>query len=214
MEAALKLKPVAEDLAQLSRKPPLGKKRNDLKLIWENPGLSAGKQREKPEVELRLVSGQTLYSYVGGNPVMGTDPLGLFQFGTRPLNGLPRSMSLGNNNIGLLHENGFYDNGGDVGFFPEGIRSDVPGQLNNYSREGPFYDDSIMQQAEQNLRNSGNWLPDDPGEPWYSNANPNDYDLTLNNCQDFADALREEYRRLGGATSRTPCLGGVCGTGL
>jgi RHS repeat-associated protein len=151
-----------------------------------------------------LDGGINLYTYVKDDPVNYTDPWGLFQFGTRPLAGTPRQLPLGNTNIGLLHENGFYDNGGNVGYFPSGIGPDNPAALGNYQRTGPIYNDAIMRQAEQNLRNNGHWLPDDPNEPWYSNSNPNDYDLTLHNCQDFTDALRAEYRRLGGSTTPAP----------
>lgn len=71
MNTALQMEP-----SQLTEKPPLGKNRSHLKLVWENPGLSHGKHRGKSEVELKLVSGSTLYAYVGGNPVNWIDPTG------------------------------------------------------------------------------------------------------------------------------------------
>ncbi len=65
------------ELNQLTEKPPLGKNRSHLELVWKNPELSHGKHREKSEVELKLVSGLTLYAYVGGNPLSWVDPFGL-----------------------------------------------------------------------------------------------------------------------------------------
>lgn len=141
------------------------------------------------------------------------DPLGLFRFGTRPLGNLPVAISLGNSNISLLHENGFYQNGYNVGYFPEGIRKDKLSQSDNYQMSGSYYLESLMRQAENALRASGRWAPDDQSEPWYSNENPNDYDLTLHNCQDSADALRRKYSNLGGKECPVPftkegiCLG-------
>lgn len=151
-----------------------------------------------------------LYGYVENNPVNWVDPWGLFQFGTRPLQGFPMSMSLGNSNLSLTHENGFYDDGRNVGYFPTGIGSDDPSQLGNYKKFGPFYEDSLMSVAENNIKNSGTFLPDDPNESWYSNSNPYDYDLTSHNCQDFSDALRAEYKKLGGHICPTPFVRGLC----
>jgi len=58
MSAALKLDLETEPL---SRKLPLGEKRPKLRLVWENPKLSAGTHKEKSKAKLNLVSGQTLY---------------------------------------------------------------------------------------------------------------------------------------------------------
>jgi hypothetical protein len=145
-----------------------------------------------------------LYVYVGGDPVNWADPWGFFQFGTRPLGGGNAPQVPLPGNLSTYHEHGFYDNGDNVGYFPQGIGPDTAATQSGYDMIIPYYDDVLMVQAVQNLRNSGRWLPDDPNEPWYSNSNPNDYDLTLHNCQDFADALREEYERLGGNTCSIP----------
>jgi len=60
MSAALKLN--LED-EKLSRKPPLGEKRPKLRLVWENPNLSHGTQKEKPEVKPGSSYGRVLYNY-------------------------------------------------------------------------------------------------------------------------------------------------------
>ena len=65
------------EAAPLSRKPPLGENRPRPLLVWENPQLTAGAHREKSKAKLSIVSGQTLYAYVLGNPVFYIDPTGL-----------------------------------------------------------------------------------------------------------------------------------------
>ena len=74
MSAALKLNQGSENLSQ---KPPLGENRPRPVLVWENQQLSADGHREKSKAKLSLVSGQTLYGYVEGNPLYWVDPYGL-----------------------------------------------------------------------------------------------------------------------------------------
>ena len=75
MSAALKLIQTPGDL---SEKPLLGEKRPKPRLVWENQRLSAGTPKEKSKARLRVVSGQSVYAYVGGNPVNYSDPSGTF----------------------------------------------------------------------------------------------------------------------------------------
>lgn len=49
--------------------------------------------------------------------------------------------------------------------------------------DGKHYDDVMMRKAVENVKKSGNF---------------NRYNACTNNCQDFTQAVKEEYKRLGG----------------
>ena len=72
------------------------------------------------------------YAYVNGNPISNIDPLGLAQFGYRPLSGLPWLGMFSRNplddflNTDLAHEQLFFEDSrspSNVGFFPNGLQS-------------------------------------------------------------------------------------------
>ena len=128
------------------------------------------------------------YGYCLDDPVNGFDPLGLFRFGKRPLDFLHDSWhwigtdgsTADKGNYELKHEHGFYEDGSDdnVGLFKDGIQRDQ--DISKYKLDETHFDDKRMRQAEKSL---------DPGK----------YKLIKgggksNNCQDYADALRERYR--------------------
>jgi RHS repeat-associated protein len=151
-----------------------------------------------------LIGDLEIYRYANANPERFTDPSGLFQFGMRPLApfrwlGKYGSGSIGNFNI--WHENGFFDNGENVGYFEQGIRADDASYFNQYIMYGPYYDDEIIEEALLDLVESRQWQPE---------GVVNGYTLGYHNCQDFAQSLRAEYFKLGGKTCDHPFFNGAC----
>jgi RHS repeat-associated protein len=146
---------------------------------------------------LGFEAGINFYVFCGNDPVNFVDPYGLFRFGKRPLDGMP-SMSQSFvdtispvagiiqkiTNSELVHEHGFFEDGsGDnVGFGPNGRFSENP-YGKSYRMYGKHYDDSLMREALKNLQDGTyNLLGLGP--------------TPKNNCQDWADRLRNEYERL------------------
>jgi len=123
--------------------------------------------------------------------VNGVDPLGLFQFGKRPLSCLPSNWHwisqdtswADEHNCEPKHEHGFYEDGtGDnVGLGKYGIMDKE--DISKYKLDDRHFDDERMRRAQQSL---------DPG-PYKLKS---DDDGPSNNCQDYADNLRERYRFL------------------
>jgi uncharacterized protein RhaS with RHS repeats len=138
---------------------------------------------------LGLNSGLNLYGYVSGNPLRYVDIYGLFQFGDVALGDSNIMGPHSDSNIGVYHEHGFYQDGtGDnVGFFKTngpfggdgrvGRDPGYPGNKEKYVMYPEVYDDDVMRKAQNIV---------DPGE----------YDLIKNNCQDYADKLRNTYDRI------------------
>ena len=148
-----------------------------------------------------------VYGYVGNNPILYIDPDGNFRFGKRPLANskklqiigtaimlmfTPQDVnikSLDTMNMEVVHEQGFYDTiDKNVGYADKiGIYGNE--NIKNYELEDKVYDDILMKKAENNLKKSGKFDPDD-----YSLLGIGE--KSKNNCQDFADAMREEYNKL------------------
>ena len=126
-----------------------------------------------------------IYKYVHNNSIRYTDPFGLGQFGRRPLGGkqwdpnFSQNPFLDDHNIEYSHEHYFYDDGTNVGYGPSGpFYIEKP---DDYRFYGPHYDDERMRRAEKDIESR--WIG-------------NQYCLIGHNCQDYSDALRDQYDKL------------------
>jgi RHS repeat-associated protein len=133
---------------------------------------------------LGFIDGANLYAYLNSDPINRIDPLGLFRFDKRPLSGAPWLGPASSNpvddyfNTEISHEHGFFEDGsGDnIGFAPGGRFSEDPTGL-GYRTGSEHYDDDIMREALKNVKDG-------------------EYSLFDNNCQDWAERLRDEYRKI------------------
>jgi len=124
-----------------------------------------------------------LYWYVGNKALDWIDPLGLAYIGSRPLDeGLLKTtlniLPLGDWD---RHDQIWYtDTGKNSGSFKERYGPDTSHTVSDYdfNRDPRNYDNDLMRQAEHNVRARGRRFS------W------------LNNCQDYAEDVRNEYDRL------------------
>jgi len=141
-----------------------------------------------------------LYAYAGNQPINYSDASGLFRFGKTPLERggfvpfIPFILSPYLSyfkNVMPYHEQGFFEDGSNlnVGYSDKGINKN-DADINNYQQSWLRYDDKTMRQAYNNLVNSKKW-------------SAKQYNPLSHNCQDFTDALRDEYNSLGGQITTT-----------
>ncbi len=123
-----------------------------------------------------------LYEYVGNDPINYQDPTGRAKFCRRPLSDSPLQPGLGfGKNRGLHHEQLFFednetpDNQGWGLGHPKSLARENPGRYSSLFCDPPgTFDDKVMRQAVKNV---------ETGE----------YDHLHNNCQHWADRLRQQY---------------------
>ena len=89
-------------------------------------------------------------------------------------------------NIDPNHAEMFFDDGKNppnIGYGPSGVCSDDANQHPYTNADDNFYDDDVMRQALENLKDAPEWSADK-------------YNVLTHNCQDFISALIEEYNRI------------------
>jgi RHS repeat-associated protein len=139
-----------------------------------------------------LEGGLNTFSYANNNSLLNADRKGLAYFAFRPLQGLegPSNCAAGTIsdrfNIQPSHEQLFFEDGkqpANLGFFSDSlVRPDKPENLNGYSCQGERFDDCVMRKAVAITEGGSYCLLGIAG--------------AKNNCQDWAERVRANYRTL------------------
>ena len=163
---------------------------------------------------LGYIDSMNMYACCGNNPTNYVDPWGLWaRFGKRPLTGAPWFGVFSNNplddwaNTELSHEQIWFDDGTNLGWFDDSkVRPDSQARKKYCGWRDGLYDEEIIKKAIRNLLKDKKfdgipeYLPSTytPFGNYIPSRYISDYNLLNNNCQHFCEAVREEYRRLGG----------------
>ena len=135
-----------------------------------------------------------LYGYVGGKSVNFIDPLGLAYFSYRPLGGAigllgvigGHTDDIDNTVIG--HEQLFFEDGNpisNIGFFADGTIQEESDVSKYKQSHDSGWNDCIMREAVKSVANRKKY------KLLWEHKTGYKY-----NCQDWADTVRREYRRL------------------
>ena len=137
------------------------------------------------EDPIGIRGGINKYKYVNNDPVNEIDPLGLARFCYRPLEktrvviGVPGSPA-DKDNLIIGHEHIWYDDKKEnIGFgnYPTGTFTEDPSKLSSYKNCSDNYEDDLIREAVDKTEKGA-------------------YDLFSNNCQDWADRVRNQYWKL------------------
>ncbi len=138
-----------------------------------------------------LNGGINLYEFCDDSGPNAIDPFGYARIRTRPLDvwgSRPFSRINLPGNLDPRHREIFFEDGEDkkhpesVGYGPEGVHRDAAGIPYN-NTEYRHYDDKLMRAAVETVVKTGKWTPEK-------------YNFFTHNCQDFVDAVIEEYNKL------------------
>ena len=149
---------------------------------------------------IKMSGGDTnVRRYVRNNPLGRGDSSGLGYWMKRRWFPGITGIVAGNNpvsdlfNVELGHEQYFFDDGTNIGFHPSeggnpllpdpGTRfSDPPSKLSQYRRTGEYYNDSIMRQALDQVKDKPYWV--------------NPFGRNSQNCQEWAETVKVVYWQL------------------
>lgn len=144
---------------------------------------------------IRLHGGLNLYAFCADDPVNWIDPFGEAQVGSRSLNWpgnllepfawIPgASLIMRLTNTFPEHQHIFYEDGKNIGWGGKGYMCKEDSSQYTFKRRK--YRDEIIRKAVINVKKD--WLT----ERWWGHG----YHGLFHNCQDFVDAVLEEYERL------------------
>ena len=149
-----------------------------------------------------LAGGENVYQFAA-NVQIWIDPLGLARFCTRPLSGAPFATDLdkdfrGGLDLGIFHEHIFFDDGTNIGYTTTGTFSEQSSK--GYKCGSTHFDDKTMKQAVENVKNRKikkySATKELIKERHVLEFGNDEYNVLLNNCQDFVTEVEKEYYKI------------------